>query len=332
MEWGLSNNFKWLWIAAAVYALFWLLEWNKRFKLKRYGELRLIDQMSLSLDGFKRHWKQLFATLSLVLIALALAEPQLPGKSVFVRKTGIDIVLAVDVSRSMLAEDIRPNRLEKAKLEMQDLVEKAKGDRIGVLAFAGEAFVQVPLTLDRNAAKIFLKTLSTEAIPEQGTMIGEAIRGAMSMFHDDTGAGKAVILLTDGEDQGSDPLEAAKEAAKKGIRVYAIGFGTQQGEMIPVRQGSGVSFKRDLKGKTVISKLDEKTLQEIANITKGAYYRSQKGNLEIDRIYSDIRGLERKETGTGWVTEPDPIYFYPLLLAVLFLMCELCVSERRKES
>jgi Ca-activated chloride channel family protein len=331
MKWGIPDNFKWLWAAAAVYVVFWLLEWRKRRKLRRYGELRLIDQMSLSLDGMKRHWKQLMIAAALALIALALAKPQLPGKSVFVRKTGIDLVIAVDVSRSMLAEDVRPSRLEKAKLELQELVDKAKGDRIGVLAFAGEAFVQVPLTLDRNAVKIFLKTLSTDDIPVQGTAIGEAIRGSMSMFHDDIGESKVIVILTDGEDQGSDPIGAAKEAAKKGIRIYAIGIGTQKGEMIPVREGNGVSFKRDLKGRTVVSKLDEKTLEEITALTKGVYYRSQKGNLEMDRIYSDMRNLGKKETGSGWVTEPEPIYHYPLVAAVLLLLCEMIVSERRKE-
>ena len=334
MDFASPSNFKWIWLAVAVLAGFWILERRKRSMLKRYGDLKLIDQMSSSLDAGKRRWKHSFAAFAVFLIALCLAEPQLPGKSVFVKKTGLDIVIAIDVSNSMLAEDIRPNRLEKAKLELQDFVEKAKGDRIGVVAFAGQAYIQVPLTLDRSAVKLFIKTLHPDLIPVQGTMIGEAIRAATSMFDPDSKDDKVLVLLTDGEDQGSDPVGAARDAVKKGVRIYAIGIGTAKGEVIPLRQGGGrgVQFKKDLRGQTVVSKLDEETLQRLTRESDGVYYRSQKGNLETDRIHSDIRNLGKKETGTGWVVEHDPLYAYPLLAAILLLLSELLISERRKQS
>ena len=329
----MPQNLKWMWLAAAVYLVFiWLERW-KRGTLKRYGDPRLLDQMSSSLDLGRRRWKQSMVALAVLLIAAALAEPQMPGKNVFVKSTGLDIVIAVDVSLSMLAQDILPNRLEKAKLELQDLVEKAKGDRIGVVAFAGEAHIQVPLTLDRAAVKLFLKTLSPDIIPTPGTAIGEGIRAALALYSGEAGQNRVLVLLTDGEDQGSKPLEAAREAAKRGVRIYAIGIGTAKGDVIAVRGENGkVDFKKDLGGKTVVSKLDEKTLQEITQLTGGVYYRSRKGNLEIERIYGDLGGLGGKETGASWVVEHEPLYQAPLLAAILFLCVEIIWSERRKHA
>lgn len=331
MNWGRPEMLKWLWSAAGVFAALWLLEFLKRRALRRWGDLKLIEQMASSLDARKRRLKHGFAAFAVFFTVLALAEPRLPGKSVFVKSKGIDIVIAVDVSQSMLAEDVRPNRLEKAKLELQELVEKAKGDRIGVVAFAGQAYAQVPLTLDRAAVKLFIKTLSPALIPTPGTAIGEAVRAGLTLYDEEPGGSKVMVLLTDGEDQGSDPLGAARAAGKKGVRVYAVGIGTPKGEMIPLRNGAGaVRFKKDLRGATVVSRLDEKTLQAVAAETKGVYYRSQKGNLEVDRIYADLRGLTGRETGSGWVVEYEPLYGYPLCGAVMLLVAEMALSERRK--
>ncbi len=331
MSWGAPENLKWLWLAPAVYIAFlWLNQW-KRGVLKRYGDLRLMDQMASSLSARRRNSKQLLIAFAVLAVAVALSRPEMPGKNVFVKSTGLDIVIAVDVSQSMLAQDILPSRLEKAKLELQDLVERAKGDRIGVVAFAGEAFVQVPLTVDRSAVKLFLKALSPALIPTPGTNLGEALRASLSLFEDDAGGNKVVVLLTDGEDQGSDPSKAARDAAKKGARIYAIGIGTAKGDVIATRDENGkVGFKKDLKGNTVTTRLDEKSLQEITQIGNGVYYRSRKGNLEIDKIYSDLQGLAGKETGSGWVVEREPLYQTPLLIAIVLFCIEMALSERRK--
>lgn len=331
MNWGAPENLKWMWLAPALYAAFlWLNHW-KRGVLKRYGDLRLLDQTVSSLSPRRRGSKQLLFAFAVLCVAVALARPEMPGKSVFVKSAGLDIVIALDVSQSMLAQDILPSRLEKAKLELQDLVEKAKGDRIGVVAFAGEAFVQVPLTVDRSAVKLFLKSLSPALIPTPGTAIGAAIRASMSLFADETGENRVIVLLTDGEDHGSEPVKAAREAAKKGARIYAVGIGTAKGDVIAMRGTAGrVEFKKDLKGNTVTTRLDEKTLEEITRIGGGVYYRSRKGNLEIDRIYSDLAGLGKKETGSGWVVEREPLYQLPLFIAIALLCVELVLSERRK--
>lgn len=330
ITWAHPENWKWLWAVLAFFiALVWF-EMRKRDLVKRFGEQKLVQELSSSLNPGKRRLKQNLLLLALVCLVAALVQPQLPGKAVFVKKTGLDLVIAVDVSQSMLAEDILPNRLEKAKLELQDFVEKAQGDRIGIVAFAGEAYAQLPLTLDRSAAKLFIKSLSPNLIPLPGTALGQAVRVSSELFVDSKDGTKVIVLLTDGEDQDSDPLGAAKAAAKRGIKVYTIGLGTPKGEVIPLRDaGKSVRFKQDLYGKTVVSKLDETTLQTIARETGGAYYRSQKGNFEVDRIYEDIRKLTQQETGSGWVMEQEPLYRYPLLAAILLLLLEWVLSERR---
>lgn len=333
MDWGSLENLKWFWLAGGVLLGFLFAERQRRNRLGRLGDLKILEQMSSTLNPSRRRWKQWLFLGAVFLVTVCLLEPRLPGKSVLVKKRGLDIVLAVDVSQSMLTEDILPNRLTKAKLELQEFVEKARGDRLGVLAFAGEAQTQVPLTLDRSAVKLFLRTLSPELIPTPGTSIGDAIRAGTAMFLDQGAEDRILVLLTDGEDQESDPLGAAREARRKGVRIYAIGIGTPKGEVIPIRkQNKAIAFKKDLRGNLVISKLDEKTLQDITAQTRGVYYRSHKGNLEVDRIYSDIRNLGMKETGSGWVMEHEPLYQYPLLLAILILCTEAVLSERSKGS
>lgn len=331
MNWVNPENFRWLWLIPAFAAGLAWFGFMRRRALRLFCDPELSSEVSSSLDGGKRHWKRIFIVLAIFFMVLSLAGPQRPGKSVFVQRAGLDIVIAVDVSNSMLSEDILPNRLEKAKLELQDLVEKAEGDRIGVIAFAGDAYVQLPLTLDRSAAKIFIKTLSPNLVPVPGTDIGRAILAAQGMYVDESSEDKVLILLTDGENHESDPVRIAKEAAKRGIRIYAIGIGTQKGEVIPERGRDGrVQFKKDLYGNIVVTKLDEKTLREITKVTDGVFYRTRKGALEVDRIYSDIRHLTQKETGSGWVMEQEPLYQYFLALSVLFLMLEMFLSERRR--
>jgi len=331
VSWGEPGFFTWLWIGPLFWFLFFLLGRYRRRLLRRFGDASLVQQMSLSFSPSRRFLKQILLITALLLVVISLAKPQVPGGTVLVKRRGIDIVIAVDVSSSMLAEDILPSRLEKAKLELQELVEKSKGDRIGIVAFSGDAFVQVPLTTDRAAVKLFLKTLDPSIIPTPGTEIGHAIETAMDMFVEEETEHKAILLLTDGEDQGSHPLKASRRAAKAGIKIYAIGIGTSKGEMIPVRRrDGGIEFKKDAKGNIVVSRLDEKTLKNIAKISGGVYYRSRRGNLEVDRIYRDMRGLGRKETGTEWVVEYKPLYQITLALAVFIIFLEMCVPERRR--
>ena len=332
MSWGASEYLQGLWLALVLVGLYFLAERGKRNRLKKFADSDVLPRMTSSLSRPRRNLKFVFFLLAVLLVIVGLAQPQDPGKMVMVKKEGIDIVITVDVSDSMLAQDIRPSRLEKAKLELQELVEITRGDRIGVVAFAGDAYVQVPLTTDRSAVKLFLKSLSPNLIPVPGTAIARAIQASVSLFDKGAKGDKVIVLLTDGEDHEADPLLAARDAKKAGVRIYTIGIGTAKGDVIPVRATDrSVRFKRDLFGKVVVSKLDEKVLVGIAEMTGGVYYRSQRGLLEVEKIYSAIQGLEQRETGSSWVVEYDPRYQIPVLLAVFLLMLHMMISERRNE-
>ncbi len=333
MTWADPRQFDWIWLVLGFLLFFTLSELWKAFRLRKYAGSSSAMQLVSSLSRPMRFLKTLLFLAALLLVIVGLARPQAPGKTVMAKALGADIVIAVDVSDSMLAQDIPPSRIDKAKLELQDLVEITRGDRIGVVAFAGEAYGQVPLTLDRSSVKLFLRSLSPGMVPEPGTAISKAIRASLSLFDFETETGRAIILLTDGEDHEEDPAGIAQQAAEAGVRIFTIGIGTSKGEMIPIKgERGGVQFKKDIDGKIVVSRLGEEKLKEIARITGGQYYPSQRGTLEVEKIYRAVRAtLERKETGSGWVVETDPKYQSYILLAILLLLVESLLSERKWE-
>lgn len=245
-----------------------------------------------------------------------------------IKRTGVDIIVAIDVSKSMLAQDIEPSRLERAKRKVSDLVEMLEGDRIGLIAFAGTAFVQCPLTLDYGAFKMFLSHLSPDLIPVPGTAIGDAIRKATSAFNRYERSSKALILITDGEDHNSDPLAAAQEAKKMGVKIFAIGIGNDTGAPVPNPDGSG-GFIKDRSGNVVLSKLNEQLLQKIALETGGAYVRSVTGDVDLTKIYREgIRsGMERKELSATRNKRWEERFQWFIAAALLLLIIESCISE-----
>ena len=242
--------------------------------------------------------RQVFKFLLLLagvgLLLMALLRPQWGFHWEEVKRRGVDILVAVDVSESMLAEDIKPNRLERAKREITDFVNMLEGDRIGLIAFAGASFMECPLTLDRSAFKLFLDYLDTDLIPVPGSDVGQAITTAIQSFVKGKRASRALILITDGEDHSKDALRVAEEAKKKGIRIFTVGIGSQEGAPIPMQDGSG-GFKKDRSGQVVLTKLDEATLQKIALSTGGSYVRSVTGDLDLIKIYDEIK--EKLEAG-----------------------------------
>lgn len=328
MEWGNPDIFEYFtWVAVAC-VLVIAAEWIKSARIGKI--VSQLDGRPIStLSPFMRFLKLCCLISAIVLLIISLGEPRVEDGKVEVKSRGADIVIAMDVSDSMLAKDIKPNRLEKAKLELQNLVEIARGDRIGVVAFAGEAFIQVPLTVDLSAVKIYLRALDPSSIPVPGTSIEKAIAMSVNLFPKEEG-NKSIILLTDGEDSGGDPLLAAEAAADMGIRIFTIGLGTEEGEVIPVKTNINQGFKRDLKGNVVISKLDEKTLRKIASITGAEYFRSQRGLLEVSRIYRLIRSQGSRDTGSGWTVNYAPQYRKFVLPAFLLLLLHLMISENRR--
>ena len=310
---------------------YWLVFRMKRKAKERFGNLALIEKLSLSFSPKKQRWKVVLILLGTFFLLFSLARPQLGTKLTLMKREGVDIVIAMDVSFSMMAEDIKPNRLEKAKQEVNGLISRMRGDRVGLVAFAGVPFIQCPLTLDYSVAKMFLDIIDVNLIPQPGTAMGDAVRASIKAFNQKERKYKVLILLTDGEDHDSDPLGASEEASKEGIKIYTIGIGSVQGEPIPIKDNRGqvTGFKKDKEGSVIVSKLDEVTLQKIALTTGGKYYHATSGEMELDKIYDEISKMEKKELEGKLLTQYEDRYQYFLLLSVVFLTIEFLLSERR---
>ena len=270
----------------------------------------------------------MLGALSFMLVSLM--QPRWGFQWEDIKRQGIDIMVAIDVSQSMLAEDIKPSRLERAKRKVYDLCRMLEGDRIGLIAFAGTSFVQCPLTLDYGAFQMFLDYLEPQLIPVPGTAIGQAISTAITSFSRTERTSKALIIITDGEDHEGNPLAAAQEAKKEGIRIFAIGVGQEGGAPIPMNDGSG-GFKKDERGELVLSRLDEATLQKIARETGGSYVRSVTGDLDLDKIYrEDIRGtIEKKELRATRKKRWEERFQWFLFAAIVLLGIEFFLRETK---
>ncbi len=267
------------------------------------------------------------------LLVIALANPQIGTRMEDVKQEGVDMYIALDVSKSMMAEDIKPNRLEKAKYEISNLIDRLAGDKIGVIVFSGEAYTQFPLTIDYAAAGLLLDVVDVESVPNPGTAIGSAIAQSMKSFNFEERSSKVLVIMTDGENNSGDAIEQAKSAAEKGVRIYTIGLGSPSGAPIPIYNASGqsVDFKRDRSGNIVLTKLDENSLQEIASIGKGQYFRATNAQDELDAIYKDINTLEKREFGAKQFTEFDDKFQYFLVVALVLLLIEVILSDKKTE-
>jgi Ca-activated chloride channel family protein len=268
--------------------------------------------------------------LAFVMMIIGLANPQIGSKLEKVERKGIDLVIAIDVSESMLAQDIKPNRLQRARQAISRLVDELKNDRIGIVVFAGKAYTQLPITTDYSAVRLFISNISAESIPVQGTAIAEAINLAVDLF-DETETDKAIIVISDGEDHEGDVIESAKNAVKKNIRIYTIGMGLPDGAPIPVidRYGMQQGFKRDRNNNTVISKLDENMLKEIAEAGMGNYVRANNTQVGLRIIFDEISKLEKTEIESRMFTDYENRFQYFLAPALLLLLIEFLIFERR---
>lgn len=322
-----------LWGVILLITFFALVMHHKENLLKRFGHLDMIKRM---MPGFSRGrvtWKAALFILTYVLLIVAMADPQIGQTVEEVKREGVDIIVALDVSLSMMAEDISPNRLEKAKYEVSKLIDILEGDRIGLVAFAGMAHVQCPLTLDYSAAKLFLRLMDVNLIPQPGTAIGDAIRESMKAFNQKERKHKVLILITDGEDHESKPIEAAEEAAAEGIKIFTIGLGSPQGVPIPMydRYGNPAGFKKDREGNVVTTKLDVTTLQTIAFNTGGEYYISTAGETELRKIYEKINEMEKKELTSKQFSQYEDRFQIFIILALLVLIIETFLPIRLRK-
>jgi Ca-activated chloride channel family protein len=332
LQFGYPYLFYLYWIIPLLIGFFIWSYYQKRRLLYRIGDEELVQQLILSSSRRKQNWKIAIVVISIIILIFALADPQIGTKLEEVKRSGVDIFVALDVSKSMLAEDVAPNRLEKAKHEVSTFIDRLQGDRIGLICFSGIAFVQCPLTLDYSAAKLFLNDIDTDIIPQPGTAIGNAIDLAQQSFVHKELKHKVLILITDGEDHEGDPVEVAKEAKKEGIIIYTIGIGSQQGAPIPEfnRYGNRVGYKKDRDGQVVTSRLDVLTLEKIAFETGGKYYISSSGESELNKIYQEISDMEEKELSSRQFTQFEDRFQIFLFITLLLLIFETLLSERRK--
>lgn len=310
---------------------FWYASQMKQQALRRFGNMELLLQLMASTSTKRQILKKTLLFTGIACILLAFLRPQFGTRLEEVKREGQDIIIALDVSASMYAEDIKPNRLEKAKHEIEGIIDRLEGDRIGLVAFAGVSFVQCPLTLDYSAAKIFLDIMDRNLIPVPGTAITSAIRTAIGAFNQEERKHKVLILITDGEDHEGEPVEMAKEAARQGIVIYTVGIGSREGVPIPElgSNNAATGYKKNQQGEVVISKLDEITLEKIALETNGKYYRATPGEEELDRIYESISGMEDKEQGVLEFTQFEEQFQWLVLGALLCMLLEYVLPERR---
>ena len=269
--------------------------------------------------------KFILVLFSYTFLVIAIAGPQTGSRLEEVKRKGIDLMIALDVSNSMLAEDIKPDRLERSKQAISRLIDKLEGDRIGIVVFAGKAYMQLPITSDYGAAKMFLSTINTDIITIQGTVIADAIEMASSSFGESK-RNKAIAIITDGEDHEGNVLEQAEVAAKKGIRIYTIGMGSPDGAPIPIYSGNiRTGYKKDREGTTIISRLDETLLQRIASVGNGIYVRANNSETGLQKIFEEINKMEKSEIENRQFSDYENRFQYFLALCLIFLVLELVV-------
>jgi Ca-activated chloride channel family protein len=312
-----------------ILLFFWAMRQYRR-SLQQFGTLSLLQRLMPGAARYKRTMKFTLFIIAFSLLVLGLANPQFGSKLEEVKRQGVDIFICLDVSNSMKAEDIKPNRLEKAKREILQLLDKFENDRIGIIVFAGKAYLQLPLTTDYSAARLFLSTIDVDIVPVQGTAIGSAIRLAMQSFVEREKKHKVIIVITDGENHEDDAIAAANDAANDGIIVHTIGMGSPLGAPIPVYQnGIQMGFKKDGEGNIVITKLDNAALQQIAQAGNGKYIGAANNQNELDEIFKEVQAMEKKEIGAKVFTEYEDRFQYLLFMAFVFFTLESFISERK---
>lgn len=314
-------------LCVAIYI--WYVFKAKR-NLKKLGDFGLINQLTPHVSKAKKTIRFSFYLLALSFLILGICNLQTGSKMQDVKREGADIMVCLDVSNSMLAQDLSPNRLERAKIAIENMIDKLQGDRLGIVVFAGEAYVQLPITTDYGTAKLFLESINPKIVPIQGTNIADAINKATESFGKDEGKNKAIVIITDGEqNEEDDAVAAAEEAAKKNVVIHTIGVGSESGVPIPNIVNDVVSgYKKDKQGNTVVTKLDPKILQDIAAATNGVYVQATSADIGLDAILNKIAELDKKQMESKMYTDYEDQFQWFLGAALLFLVIESLISER----
>ena len=320
-------------IPIIIFGIIFYENWKKR-AYKLFGEKQLVSKLTSSYSKRKALTKHILTILIFTFLIIGLSNPKIGTKMEEVKREGVDLIIAIDLSNSMLAEAIKPNRLERSKQAISRLIDKLTGDRIGLVVFAGDAYIQLPITTDYAAAKLFLSTVNTNIMPNQGTEIGKAIDLGIKSFDMKNDQSKAIIIITDGENHDENAIEKTKEAQKLGIFVHTLGMGLSKGGPIPIYNKSGIQIgnRKDNDGNTIVSKLNEELLQKIAIEGKGSYVRANNSKVGLSTLFSEINKMEKKEIGTMVFTEFKDRFQIFLALTLFLLFIDLILSKKKNLS
>jgi Ca-activated chloride channel family protein len=325
-----NPDFLYLLLLLPVLILLYILNViRKRNALKRVGEANLVSRLIPEMSKIRPTVKFILQLGAVATGIIMLARPQFGSKIEDVKKQGVEVIIALDVSNSMLAEDIQPDRLTRAKQAISRLVDNLDNDKIGLIVFAGDAYIQIPLTTDYISAKMFLSAITPDIVPKQGTAIGSAISLGMRSFSPGEGKSKAIIIITDGENHEDDPVKEAEGASKAGIIIHTLGIGSTEGVPIPILRNGRKDFLKDEKGNTVITRLDEDILKKIALATNGNYVRASNSNIGLDEIFSDIKKMKKQDLQSTQYTEYNDQYQIFAALTLLILLIDFIIMERK---
>ncbi|ETN94684.1 vWA domain-containing protein [Zhouia amylolytica] len=319
-----------LFLLPVLFVLFLAVQFWKKRTQKKFAEADLLKRLSPDRSTSKSVLKLVVLMLAIVCLSIALVNPKIGTKLETVKREGVDVVFAVDVSKSMLAEDIAPNRLEKSKRIVSEIINHLGSDRIGIIAYAGQAYPQLPITTDYGAAKMFLQNMNTNMLSSQGTAIDEAIDLAKTYYNDADQTNRVLFIVSDGEDHSERAAAAVESAAEEGIKVYSIGVGTNKGGPIPIKiNGIVESYKKDQNGQVVITKLNEDVLKEVANKGNGAYINGSNTGETVDFVTDTLNSMDKKEFETKQFADFKDQFQWFLGGAIFLLFIDIFFLERR---
>tara|TARA_R110002050_G_scaffold157464_1_gene286064 strand:- start:10778 stop:11815 length:1038 start_codon:yes stop_codon:yes gene_type:complete len=323
----------WFWLLGVIpviWLLFFVLQFWKYKAQNKFADKKLLKRLSPNTSLFKSVLKIIVLSLAFACLAIALVNPKIGTKLETVKREGVDIVFAIDVSKSMLAEDIAPNRLEKSKQLVTQIINNLASDRVGIIAYAGKAFPQLPITTDYASAKMFLQSMNTDMLSSQGTAINEAIELSKTYFDDEQQTNRVLIIISDGEDHSEQAAAVAEEASEEGIRIFTIGVGDIKGGPIPEkRNGIVLNYKKDNQGETVITRLNEETLKNIADAANGAYINGKNTSNVVDNIREILNGMDKTEFEAKQFADFKDQFQWFLGFGFFFLLLDIFLLERK---
>ncbi len=334
MEMFRFGNIEYLWGLLIIPLLAMFFVWSRisrRRALKKFGQQEILGQLMPYSSGNRPVVKFIILILALAFFIVGIARPQFGSKLKTEKREGVELMIALDVSNSMMAEDIQPNRLERAKRAISRLIDRLKDDKIGLIVFAGDAYTQLPITSDYNSAKLFLNSVNTQIVPKQGTAIGAAIDLARKSFTPNGEANKAIVIITDGENHEDDALASAKAALDEGAIVHTIGMGLPSGSPIPVLRNGQTDYLKDRDGNVVVTKLNEQMLEQIAAAGGGIYVRANNAQVGLNALFDEINAMEKQEMETRTYSEYDDQFQYFFAVGLFLLLLEFVILERKNK-